>query len=232
MSTTTFMRSIAGKGRNAVGKPKRWAGEVLLTPSCSKIQTTLHPRQGIRRMGGPRQRRHSLTDDAWLVRVVSRILPLVLYCSGMMVQDPNRRRRGGEGGMPGPMDGERLFDLARQHGARPGAPGELEAVHGGGQRAGGAFTGHGQRLGGPGDAPSAPTGGSSATAAPSRQQQQQQQQAPPRHMVHLYRNGFTVDNGPLRSYHDPANAPFLNVSSCFQLIRRSSHPTSVICSPG
>lgn len=116
--------------------------------------------------------------------------------------------------MPGPLDGERLFDLARQHGARAGAPGELEAVHGGGGRGGGggAFTGQGQRLGGPGDTPSAAApGGSSASAAPSRHQPPPPQAAP-RHVVHLYRNGFTVDNGPLRSYHDPANAPFLNVS--------------------
>lgn len=31
------------------------------------------------------------------------------------------------------------------------------------------------------------------------------------HTVTLWRNGFTVDDGPLRSFDDPANASFLEV---------------------
>lgn len=29
-------------------------------------------------------------------------------------------------------------------------------------------------------------------------------------IITFYRNGFTVDNGPLRSFTDPENKPFLN----------------------
>lgn len=38
--------------------------------------------------------------------------------------------------------------------------------------------------------------------------------APPEvvsHHITFWRNGFTVDNGPLRRLDDPANAPFLEV---------------------
>lgn len=31
------------------------------------------------------------------------------------------------------------------------------------------------------------------------------------HTITFWRNGFTVDDGPLRRLEDPANAPFLNV---------------------
>lgn len=33
------------------------------------------------------------------------------------------------------------------------------------------------------------------------------------HAITFWRNGFTVDNGPLRRLEDPENAPFLEVSS-------------------
>lgn len=34
------------------------------------------------------------------------------------------------------------------------------------------------------------------------------------HNITLWSNGFTVDDGPLRRLDDPANASFLEVSSC------------------
>jgi len=96
-------------------------------------QTNPGPGAGAQKHEGLEQRVAALSDSS-RVSFLTPLLPWAALPSGMMVQDPNRRRRGGEGAMPGPMDGERLFDLARQHGARAGEPGELEAVHGGGGR--------------------------------------------------------------------------------------------------
>jgi UBX domain-containing protein 1 len=111
--------------------------------------------------------------------------PAFSYCSGMMVQDPTHKNN---------RDVDSIFDRARQFGAREG----IEAPPAPSNR--GAFSGQGRTLSGAvpeqGPTPSAP-------APPT----------PVFHTITFWRNGFTVDDGPLRRLDDPANAPFLAVST-------------------
>jgi len=102
-------------------------------------------------------------------------------CSGMLVQDPTRRN-----------DVDAIFEQARQAGAIHGMPPFL----GDESSSSRSFSGAGRLL----------TGETVPSAAP-------QELAPVRirHNIHLWNNGFSVDDGPLRYYDDPENAEFLEV---------------------
>nr|ACN31131.1 unknown [Zea mays] len=97
----------------------------------------------------------------------------------MLVQDPTRRN-----------DVDAIFEQARQAGAIHGMPPFL----GGESSSSRSFTGTGRLL----------TGETVPSAAP-------QEPVPIRirHNIHLWNNGFTVDDGPLRYYDDPENEEFL-----------------------
>ncbi|KAG0526158.1 hypothetical protein BDA96_06G121400 [Sorghum bicolor] len=99
--------------------------------------------------------------------------------SGMLVQDPTRRN-----------DVDAIFEQARQAGALHGMPPFLGDESSGSR----SFSGTGRLL----------TGETVPSAAP-------QEPAPVRirHNIHLWNNGFSVDDGPLRYYDDPENAEFL-----------------------
>lgn len=53
---------------------------------------------------------------------------------------------------------------------------------------------------------------SGETVSTSPQQQQDQPQVV-MHAITFWRNGFTIDDGPLRRFDDPQNAPFMEVIS-------------------
>ncbi|XP_068655057.1 plant UBX domain-containing protein 4-like [Aristolochia californica] len=109
--------------------------------------------------------------------------------SGMIVQDPTK---GGDSGN----DVDFIFDQARQLGAMEGP---IDPVHpSSGSR---SFTGRGRLLSG------------ETVSAPQPQE--------PDVVVHnivFWRNGFTVNDGPLRRLDDPENASFL------ESIRKSECP--------
>eukprot|EP00238_Polyblepharides_amylifera_P012582 CAMPEP_0196586396 /NCGR_PEP_ID=MMETSP1081-20130531/54102_1 /TAXON_ID=36882 /ORGANISM="Pyramimonas amylifera, Strain CCMP720" /LENGTH=387 /DNA_ID=CAMNT_0041908261 /DNA_START=35 /DNA_END=1198 /DNA_ORIENTATION=+ len=107
--------------------------------------------------------------------------------SGMMVQDPNSRKTGGD-------DIEALFEKARQHGATTGTAEDLNPA----RNRNAAFGGVGRTLAGtPIEQAQAPVPDDSGTPEPVI------------HTVTFYNNGFTVDDGPLRKQDDPANKPFM-----------------------
>uniref|UniRef100_A0A7S0RKA3 UBX domain-containing protein n=1 Tax=Pyramimonas obovata TaxID=1411642 RepID=A0A7S0RKA3_9CHLO len=109
--------------------------------------------------------------------------------SGMMVQDPNTA--GGKRNHDEQV--EALFEKARQYVAQPGDE-MMDDPRG---RRPGAFSGVGRRL------DSTDSGEAAPAATPAE---------PPQRLVHtvcFYNNGFTVDDGPLRTQDDPANQPFL-----------------------
>ncbi|KAJ4761425.1 UBX domain-containing protein [Rhynchospora pubera] len=118
--------------------------------------------------------------------------------SGMLVQDPTK----GNGAGAGP-DIEGFFEQVRQMGAMPGRydpPNPSSSTSR-------SFTGTARTLSG--DAPPPPP----APVPPAPQQ--------PHSILHnivFWSNGFTVDDGPLRSFEDPDNAPFL------ESIKRSECP--------
>ena len=93
-----------------------------------------------------------------------------------------------------------ILDGARAHGAQEGRQEDLEPAPGGGSSSQ-AFQGKARTLGGDGGeeaAPAAAAGGGDAAAAP-----------PVQHTITFWQNGFTVNDGPLRRYDDPANMPFM-----------------------
>eukprot|EP00897_Mesotaenium_endlicherianum_P003576 jgi/Mesen1/3246/ME000187S02413 len=114
--------------------------------------------------------------------------------SGMMVQDPNRRNRPTV---------DSIFDHARSQGAREGTAEDLEpeSSRGTGGGRGGAFRGVGRTLG------STSAGNEAPAAAPPAAEEEAPQ--PVQHTVTFWTNGFTVDDGPLRDFRDPANSTFL-----------------------
>ncbi|KAF8082779.1 hypothetical protein N665_0808s0015 [Sinapis alba] len=101
--------------------------------------------------------------------------------SGMMVQDPKKAK-----------DVDALFEQARLSAVdRPVEPSRSAST---------SFTGASRMLSGEPVPPSAP-----------QQQQQQQDQQPQlvMHTITFWRNGFTVNDGPLRRFEDPENATFM-----------------------
>eukprot|EP00899_Mesostigma_viride_P009310 jgi/Mesvir1/18380/Mv14263-RA.1 len=154
--------------------------------------------------GGGRDESDSDEDD-----------PLEYYTggekSGMMVQDP-QGPRGARGGV----DVQKLFDTARSMGARDESPEEYEAMRRGksSQAAkGGVFTGTARLLSGEPAQPREAAGPAEATpAAPS----------PAEHVITFWANGFTVNEGPLRTTDDPRNTAFLNC------IQRGEYPPELV----
>ncbi|KAJ1696095.1 hypothetical protein LUZ63_004607 [Rhynchospora breviuscula] len=120
--------------------------------------------------------------------------------SGMLVQDPTKGNGGGPGGGP---DIEGFFEQVRQMGAMPGRYEHQNPS----SSSSGSFTGTGRTLSG--DAPPPPP--APVPAAP-------QQPQSILHNIVFWSNGFTVDDGPLRMFEDPLNAPFL------ESIKRSECP--------
>lgn len=109
----------------------------------------------------------------------------------MVVQDPNK--------MPGRRDVEAIFERVRNLGAQEGPA--AEPTRSAAPRS------------------SIFSGSSHTLTGETRQQEQATSEtglraSPPDpivHNVHFWRNGFTVNEGPLRRLDDPLNLPFLEV---------------------
>lgn len=112
----------------------------------------------------------------------------------MMVQDPQKGNRV-----------DAIFEQARRMGAQEG-PSEPPQTRPGRS----TFTGVGRTLTGEPTQPALP---GAALRQPS------QQPDPIIRNITFWRNGFTVDDGPLRRIDDPANAQFLTVSPCSILLK-------------
>ncbi|CAH2079053.1 unnamed protein product [Thlaspi arvense] len=100
--------------------------------------------------------------------------------SGMMVQDPRKAK-----------DVDALFEQARLSAVERPVESSRSATR--------SFSGAGRLL-----------SGEPVSSSPQEQQQQQQDQ--PQEVMHnitFWRNGFTVDDGPLRRFNDPENAAFM-----------------------
>lgn len=92
-----------------------------------------------------------------------------------------------------PKDVDALFEQARQSAVdRPVEPSSRSAST--------SFTGAARLLSG-------------ETVSSSPQQQQQDQPQVVMHTITFWRNGFTVDDGPLRRFDDPENKAFMEVFS-------------------
>ncbi|KAM7265756.1 hypothetical protein ACFE04_003439 [Oxalis oulophora] len=112
--------------------------------------------------------------------------------SGMLVQDPTKRNNNNSNN-----DVDAIFDQARQQGAQEAPFENLNQ-----SSSSRSFTGTGRLLSGePAPPPSAP-----------------QQPESVIHNIVFWANGFTVNDGPLRSLDDPENASFL------ESIRKSECP--------
>jgi len=86
-----------------------------------------------------------------------------------------------------------VFKKAREAGAESVEPGTSS-----GKKQSGAFTGSGFKLG-------------SSETAPSQKIEGAKKAKPPREFVlKMWRNGFSIDDGDLRPYNDPANRAFLS----------------------
>ncbi|KAH0001700.1 SEP-domain-containing protein, partial [Aureobasidium melanogenum] len=109
--------------------------------------------------------------------------------SGLAVQDPNRR----------PQDHfNNIMNQARQNRDRPSDDDEDQAP-----AQSGAFQGRAQTLGGD-DAPSRVIEDPNASAAPSRPSLPRVSRT-----LHLWQDGFSIDDGELHRFDDPQNAPVL-----------------------
>ncbi|XP_024385512.1 plant UBX domain-containing protein 4 [Physcomitrium patens] len=134
--------------------------------------------------------------------------------SGMMVQDPSKR---------GPRDVDAMFDRVRRFGAQEGRA-EPPQPPSSSNRSG-AFAGSSRTLSGEPRQSEQPA----PTASPARPGAR----APPEpvfHTITFWRNGFTVDDGPLRRLDDPANEPFLdsiNKGECPKELEPADRSTQV-----
>ncbi|TKW04833.1 hypothetical protein SEVIR_7G135500v4 [Setaria viridis] len=120
--------------------------------------------------------------------------------SGMLVQDPTRRN-----------DSDAIFEQARQTGAVQAPPPFLDSQSSSSR----SFTGTGRLL----------SGETTPSAAPAPQEP-----VHILHVIHLWNNGFSVDDGPLRAYDDPENADFiesLKMSRCPQELEPADRTTPV-----
>ena len=116
-------------------------------------------------------------------------------------------RGGGQGGGGDPVG--MLFDRAREHGAVEGSgehPGAAGPSRGGGRGGSSfaAFSGSGRRMDG-----STPEPAAAGKPAAAEGEGGEEIAAEAHHRVTFWSNGFTVDDGPLRSVDDPAEQPFL-----------------------
>ncbi|KAF2091134.1 SEP-domain-containing protein [Saccharata proteae CBS 121410] len=110
--------------------------------------------------------------------------------SGLAVQNPNA---GGSGGNARDHI-ENILERARQNAPRPGGDDEEEPRS--------RFSGAGQTLGGD-EAPSRTIPDPNASATPRAERAHR--------VMHLWRDGFSVDDGHLYRYDDPANAGLLEM---------------------
>ncbi|KAF1343540.1 hypothetical protein BDV97DRAFT_364827 [Delphinella strobiligena] len=110
--------------------------------------------------------------------------------SGLAVQNPNR-------GDKQPDYFNNLVNQARRNAPRPEDEDPAEAAPSS------AFTGRAQTLGGD-DAPSQVVEDPNAVAQSSRPSLPRVQRT-----LHLWQDGFSIDDGPLHRFDDPANAPVL-----------------------
>jgi len=126
--------------------------------------------------------------------------------SGLAVQNPNR---GGGGGTPDPFN--EILNQARRNAERP-PPDD------GAQQAAprSAFTGRAQTLGGD-DAPSQVIEDPSAASARSGSSLPRIER-----VLHLWQDGFSIDEGPLFRFDDPAN------SHTIELINSGRAPLSLL----
>ncbi|XP_076934633.1 plant UBX domain-containing protein 4-like [Bidens hawaiensis] len=116
--------------------------------------------------------------------------------SGMLVQDPTKRN-----------DVEALFNQLRQAGAEEGTPDQFQP-----SSSSRSFSGRGRLLSG------------DSTSPPPQQVQPQSQ--PSNVTITFWTNGFTVNDGPLRSMDDPQNASFL------ESLRKGDYPEELTPPPG
>ena len=126
--------------------------------------------------------------------------------SGMMVQDPTQ----GEDRV------QNIFDKARAAGAEDGRPEDLLPEGASGSAGTHAFSGTGRTL----------AGGEPASAAPTPQEPAAEGPPEPlKYVITFWRNGFTVNDGPLRTLDDPANASFLESIQRGECPRELAPPT-------
>jgi UBX domain-containing protein 1 len=111
--------------------------------------------------------------------------------TGEMIQDPNKRT--------GPDFVKEMFEAAKARGAQVVDEAEERA-----KKSTGAFEGIGYRLG---SSPYAPTMPDPETV---KRKKEAERQAPQRLVITFWRQGFTVDDSPLRRFEDPANREFLD----------------------
>jgi UBX domain-containing protein 1 len=113
--------------------------------------------------------------------------PCLQFISGLQIQDPNKKKKTGNAADIV----QDVFENAKKHGAKPREdmpPEEKEK-----------FTGSGYKLGN--------------TVEPSRIETaapKPVKKGPVNKKISFYKNGFTIDDGPLRNYNDPQNASFLS----------------------
>jgi UBX domain-containing protein 1 len=116
--------------------------------------------------------------------------------TGEMIQDPNKRKAAGADLV------KEVFEAAKAHGAQV----VDEGAEGGSKKpAAPAFEGLGYRLG----SSAAPTMPDPQSVKRKQEAEKQQQQAPQKLVITFWRQGFTVDESPLRRFDDPANKDFL-----------------------
>ncbi|KAF1812376.1 SEP-domain-containing protein [Eremomyces bilateralis CBS 781.70] len=124
--------------------------------------------------------------------------------SGLAVQNPNSGPSSQPGSGPNRFINS-IIDRARQNVPRPGGEDEVPTQS--------RFSGPGQTLGGD-DAPSViiPGAGSSSSTPPPRVLRR----------MHLWRDGFSIDDGALYRYDDPNNAEIL------EMINSGRAPMSIL----
>lgn len=130
--------------------------------------------------------------------------------SGSVVQDPTKRGKKAN-------NADRLqsvLDGARASGAVEGRTEDLDPRAGPAGGSSRSFQGSGRTLGStPGD----PSGEGSPTLAQQTPAETAPAQQPPAgpetHTITFWSNGFTVNDGPLRTYDDPQNTPFMEAVS-------------------
>ncbi|KHJ97511.1 hypothetical protein OESDEN_02499, partial [Oesophagostomum dentatum] len=115
------------------------------------------------------------------------------HFSGQQVLGPERPNRGSPSNIA-----ERVFDAARQHGAEVLDTSSESQPH-----VRPRFRGGGVRLGDSSSSPHLPVEDLSSDESDTNQADEVVV------YVYMWRNGFSVEDGPLRAFDDPANEPFI-----------------------